>query len=150
MTQDELSSNNFAGSFLITIPLATCMCWLIDLSHTHSWDDLWSAIVYAWFEEVATRVCFWERQEIAVPPIVETWLVCDQALWGSDKYIASAKPTILNLSFLNKINSKSICTLKVTKYMFYSVLMSVGRIRTISCKKVSSKRNIGSSKFCKI
>ena len=68
------------------------------LSHTHSLLASWSAMISAWFEEVATiggtSVCFWEGQDIAVPPIVKMYLVCDWALYGSERYHAFAKPTI--------------------------------------------------------
>ena len=78
------------GFELTLIPLLDRMCLLIDLSQTHSLLVSWRAIISAWFEEVATSVCFWDRHDIAIPPTVKTYPVCDRTLWGSDKYHASA------------------------------------------------------------
>ena len=70
-THAALSSYRIVGSVFSLIPLLEQMCRLIDLSHTHSLLASWSAMISAWFEEVATSVCFWERQDMAVPPIVK-------------------------------------------------------------------------------
>ena len=44
-----------------------------------------SARISEWLEDVATRVCFVDFQEIVVPLKVKTYPVCERALWGSDK-----------------------------------------------------------------
>ncbi|PRQ38439.1 hypothetical protein RchiOBHm_Chr4g0413931 [Rosa chinensis] len=53
-------------------PQVPRMCLFTDLSHMHSRTASCRAIISAWFEEVATRVCFVDLQDIAVLPMVKT------------------------------------------------------------------------------
>ena len=95
-----LSSYSTVGLPLIdSSPHSSWMCWIIDLNQTHSRPASYRAINSAWFDDVAVSVCFVDRYEIAVPPYVNTYPDCDRALWGSDKYHASAYPT--NLDFVS-------------------------------------------------
>ena len=57
---------------------------IIRRSQTHSRAASYSAIISEWLVDVATRVCFTDHQEMAVPPQRNTKPVYDQALCGSD------------------------------------------------------------------
>jgi len=83
-TQAALSSYKIVGGVSSLIPLLDRICRFIDLSHTHSLLASWNAIISVWYEEVSTSVCFCERHDMAVPPIVKTYLVFDQNLRGSE------------------------------------------------------------------
>ena len=59
--------------------------WLIiRCSQTHSRVASYRAIISEWLVDVATKVCFTDRQEMAAPPQRNTKPVWDLALWGSD------------------------------------------------------------------
>jgi hypothetical protein len=65
--------------------------WLIILrSHAHSREASYNAIIFEWFVEVETKVCFDDFHEIAVPPQRNTYPVSDLPECGSDRYPASA------------------------------------------------------------
>ena len=67
-----LFSYKIIGLLLTEKPQDSSIWCVIDLIHTHSLLASCSAIISEWFEEVATSVYFWERQEIAVPLFVNT------------------------------------------------------------------------------
>ena len=57
-----LSSYIVVGIFFFKEkPHISWIWWVIDLNQTHSQLASWMAIISAWFEEVATNVCFIER-----------------------------------------------------------------------------------------
>jgi hypothetical protein len=45
------------------------------MNQTHSQLASWIARISTWLDEVAEIVCFTERYEIAVPPLVNTYPV---------------------------------------------------------------------------
>jgi len=84
-THAVLSSNSTFGSLLTGNSQVAWMCWVTNLNHTHSRLASWSAMTSAWLEEVTISVCFFECQEIVVPPHVNTYPIWDLTLCGSDK-----------------------------------------------------------------
>jgi len=84
-THAALSSNSTIGSLLTGNPQVGWMCWVTDLSHTHSRLASWIVMTSAWLEEVAISVYFCERQEIIVAPHVNIYPIWDLTLCGSDK-----------------------------------------------------------------
>ena len=89
--QAALSSNICVGiSVDNENPQVFWIWWITDLSQMHSRLASWSAMISEWLDDVATKVCFVERHDIVVPLYVKTYPVCERALWGSDRYPASA------------------------------------------------------------
>ena len=66
-----MSSYSIVGRFLLEDKShAPRMCWVIDLSHTHSWLASCIAKISTWFEEVVIMACFTNYHDIEVPPQV--------------------------------------------------------------------------------
>ncbi|PRQ32335.1 hypothetical protein RchiOBHm_Chr5g0045231 [Rosa chinensis] len=61
------------GSSVVELkPLVPRICVMIALNHTHSRTASCRAMISEWFEEVATRVCLVDLQDIAMFPMVNT------------------------------------------------------------------------------
>jgi hypothetical protein len=53
-------------SSIVDNPYFSFMCWIIYIRHIHSQLTSWIAIIYAWFDKVATNICLTDLQEIIV------------------------------------------------------------------------------------
>jgi hypothetical protein len=92
--QATLFSYNIVGlSLIVDKPHFSRMCWITDLSHMHSRLASWIAIIFEWFEEVATSVWLTDLHEIAVLPHVNRYFFWDLPLCRSERKLASAHPT---------------------------------------------------------
>ncbi|GJU80199.1 hypothetical protein Tco_1282564 [Tanacetum coccineum] len=72
------SYKTIGASFSEEIPQDLRMYCVAFLKQTHSRLALWISIIYAWLDEVAAIVCFTERHEIAVPPLVPRYHTLDE------------------------------------------------------------------------
>jgi hypothetical protein len=52
-------------------PYVPWICWVIDLSYTHSWLASWIVSILARLDKVATNICFVDLHDIAILPHVK-------------------------------------------------------------------------------